>query len=90
MTTVVSHLDRITVDQAICHGKPIIRGMRWPVQNVLELLASAMTYDEIMDDHPELEREDLLAALEFAAAQAGGQYVVRVGGDAPSGTKGVT
>jgi len=76
MSVPVSHLDRISVDPAVCHGKPIIRGMRWPVQVVLELLASGMTFDEIIDDHPELEREDLLAALEFAAAQAGGQYVV--------------
>lgn len=71
-----SHLDRITVDPAVCHGKPIIRGMRWPVQTVLELLASDMTFEEILADHPELERDDLLASLEFAAAQAAGQYVV--------------
>lgn len=74
--SVVSHLDRITVDPAISHGKPTLRGMRWPVQSVLELLASGMSYDEILDDHPELERNDLLAVLEFAAAQAGGQYVI--------------
>lgn len=76
MSVTVSHLDRITVDPAVCHGKPIIRGMRWPVQVVLELLASDMTFEEILADHPELEREDLLASLEFAAAQASGQYVV--------------
>lgn len=76
MSTLANHLDRITVDPLVCHGKPIIRGMRWPVQAVLELLASGMTFDEVVADHPELEREDLLAALEFAAAQAGGQYVV--------------
>lgn len=73
--SVASHLDRITVDPAVSHGKPILRGMRWPVQSLLELLASGMTYDEILQDHPELEREDLLAVLEFAAAQASGQYV---------------
>lgn len=75
MTIVASHLDRITADPAICHGKPIIRGMRWPVQVLLEQLAAGMTFDEMIEDHPELEREDLQAALEFAAAQAGG-YVV--------------
>ncbi len=74
--TTVSHLDRITVDPAVCHGKPIIRGMRWPVQTVLELLASDMTFEQVLADHPELERDDLLASLEFAAAQAAGQYVV--------------
>ena len=75
MPALVSHLDRITVDPAICGGKPIIRGMRRPVQTVLEQLAGGMTFDEMIEDHPELEREDLQAALEFAAAQAGG-YVV--------------
>lgn len=75
MTTAVSHLDRITVDPEVCHGRPIIRGMRWPVQTILELLVSGMSYDEILGDHPELEREDLLASLEFAAAQASGQYL---------------
>jgi len=76
MGTNVGHLDRITVNPEISHGKPTIRGMRWPVQNLLELLASGMTYDEVLEDHPELEREDLLAALEFAAALAGGQHVI--------------
>lgn len=73
--SVTSHLDRITVDPAVAHGKPVLRGMRWPVQSVLELLASGMTYDEILQDHPELDYEDLLAVLEFAAAQAGGQHI---------------
>jgi uncharacterized protein (DUF433 family) len=41
--------------------------MRWPVQNVLELMASGMTNDEIRQDHPELEAEDLLACLAYAA-----------------------
>ncbi len=60
-------LKRITVDPAICHGKPIIRGMRWPVQNVLELMASGMTNEEIIADHPELEPDDFLACLTYAA-----------------------
>lgn len=77
MSTVASHLDRITVDPAICHGKPIVRGIRWPVQVILEQLAAGMTFDEMIADHPELEREDLQAALEFAAAQAGG-FVVQL------------
>ncbi|MFT4218219.1 MAG: DUF433 domain-containing protein [Micropruina sp.] len=75
-TATVSHLDRITVDPAVCHGKPIVRGMRRPVQTVLELLASDMSFGEILTDHPELEREDLLACLEFAALQASGRYIV--------------
>ena len=60
-------LKRITIDPAICHGKPIVRGMRWPVQNLLELMASGMTNEEIIADHPELEPEDLLACLVYAA-----------------------
>jgi uncharacterized protein (DUF433 family) len=60
-------LDRITVDPNICHGKPTIRGLRYPVEMLLELLSSGMTIDEILADYEDLEREDLLAALAFAA-----------------------
>ncbi len=67
MTEAVSRLDRITVDPLICHGAPTIRGMRLRVQDVLELLASGMTYEEIHTDYDELERDDILAVLEFAA-----------------------
>jgi uncharacterized protein (DUF433 family) len=61
-----SLLDRITIDPRISHGKPVIRGMRYPVENMLELLSSGMTIDEILDDYEDLEREDLLAVLEYA------------------------
>lgn len=71
----VSRLDRITVDRAICHGKPTVRGLRYPVQSLLELLASGMTIEEILDDYPDLERDDLLAALEFGAKAAGNRRV---------------
>lgn len=67
MTNAVSRLDRITVDPAICHGAPTIRGMRLRVQDMLELLASGMTYEEILTDYDELVRDDILAVLEFAA-----------------------
>ena len=56
-------LSRITIDRALCHSKPCIRGLRYPVEMVLELLDSEMTFDEILDDYPDLEREDLLAVL---------------------------
>lgn len=79
MTSTASHLERITVDPAICHGKPTVRGMRMTVQGILELLASGMTFDEVLADYPYLEREDLLAALEYGAATAGGQQVVIAG-----------
>jgi uncharacterized protein (DUF433 family) len=59
--------DRITIDPAVCHGKPCIRGLRYPVVNVLEWLASGMTTDEILSDYEDLERADILAALAYAA-----------------------
>ena len=72
----VVRLERITTDPDICHGQPTIRRLRYPVQSLLELLASGMTIEEIIADHPDLERDDLLAALEFAALTAGGRRVV--------------
>lgn len=67
MSEVASRLDRITVDPLTCHGAPTIRGMRVRVQDVLELLASGMTYDEVLADYDELEPDDILAVLQFAA-----------------------
>lgn len=67
MSASASRLDRITVDPAINHGKPSIRGMRIPVQTLSELLAGGMTFDEVLADYPALEREDPLATVEFAA-----------------------
>jgi uncharacterized protein (DUF433 family) len=75
----VSRLERITVDPAICHGQPTVRGLRYPVENLLELLASGMTIDEIIEDYPDLERDDLLAALEFGALVSGQRRVVPLG-----------
>jgi len=59
--------ERITIDPNICHGKPSIRGLRYPVELILELLSSGMTIEEILADYTDLEREDILAALAFAA-----------------------
>ncbi|MEK6300793.1 MAG: DUF433 domain-containing protein [Acidobacteriota bacterium] len=58
--------DRITIDPEICHGKPTIRGLRYPVEMILELLSSGMTPEEILADYEDLEHEDILAALAFA------------------------
>lgn len=58
---------RITIDPEICHGKPCIRGLRYPVEWLLELLSSGMTNEEILSDYEDLEQEDILAALAFAA-----------------------
>lgn len=71
----MSRLDRITADPAICHGQPTIRGLRYTVESLLELLSAGMTLDEVLDDYPDLERDDLLAALEFGALTAGGGRV---------------
>ncbi|NCU31981.1 MAG: DUF433 domain-containing protein [Candidatus Moranbacteria bacterium] len=60
-------INRITIDPDICHGKPIIRGMRYPVENMLELLASGMTIEELLEDYPDLERADFLACIAYAA-----------------------
>ncbi|MEM1323776.1 MAG: DUF433 domain-containing protein [Bacteroidota bacterium] len=59
-------LKRITVDPKICHGKPCLRGMRYPVEHILELLASGMSNEEILEDYEDLEFEDLQACLLFA------------------------
>jgi uncharacterized protein (DUF433 family) len=60
-------LQRITSDINICHGKPCVRGLRYPVEFLLELLSSGMTIDDILADYDDLERDDILAALLFAA-----------------------
>lgn len=54
---------RITVDPKICHGKPTIRGLRYPVENILELLGSGMSFEEILADYEDLEMEDIVAVL---------------------------
>ncbi|MFC3417436.1 DUF433 domain-containing protein [Algoriphagus hitonicola] len=59
-------LARITSHPEICHSKPYIRGMRWPVEVIIDLLGSGMSVDEIIEDHPELEKEDIFASLQFA------------------------
>jgi uncharacterized protein (DUF433 family) len=60
-------LERITINPDICHGKPCIRGLRYPVETILELLSAGMSNEEILADYDDLEREDILAVLAFAA-----------------------
>ena len=60
----------ITIDPNVCHGKPCIRGLRYPVENVLEWLDGGMTVDEILADYADLNREDILAVLSYAARLA--------------------
>jgi uncharacterized protein (DUF433 family) len=75
----MSRLDRITSNPEICHGQPTIRGLRYPVENLLDLLAAGMTIDEVIADYPDLERDDLLAALEFGALASAQRRVVPLG-----------
>jgi uncharacterized protein (DUF433 family) len=59
--------ERITIDPEICHDKPCIRGLRYPVEMILELLSAEMTIEEILADYEDLERADIVAVLTFAA-----------------------
>ena len=62
-----SLLERITIDPEICHGKPVVRGLRYPVEMILELLSAGMTHAEILADYDDLEEADILAVLTYAA-----------------------
>lgn len=65
----LERLSRITIEQGKCGGRPCIRGLRIRVKDVLELLGAGASFDEILKDYPFLEREDILAAIEYAAHQ---------------------
>jgi uncharacterized protein (DUF433 family) len=60
-------LSRITVDPNICHGKPCIRGLRYPVEFLLELLSGETSVEQVLADYPDLEADDLRAAFAFGA-----------------------
>ncbi|TAH50163.1 MAG: DUF433 domain-containing protein [Chloroflexota bacterium] len=60
-------LERITIDPEIAHGKPVVRGLRYPVEFILELLSAGMTPQEILQDYDDLEEADIYAALAYAA-----------------------
>ena len=59
-------LERIIIDPRVCHGKPVVRGLRYPVETLLELMSAGMTVDEILADYEDLERDDLLVVLAYA------------------------
>ena len=71
-------LQRITLAPNICHEKPCIRGLRYPVELIFELLSSGMNAKEIIDDYDDLEHEDILAALLFAARLTQVKSIYRV------------
>ncbi|MBC7980170.1 MAG: DUF433 domain-containing protein [Armatimonadetes bacterium] len=60
-------LNRITIDPAICHGKPTIRGLRYPVESILEYLAGGDSFEDVLAEFPDLDRQDLQACIQFAA-----------------------
>lgn len=74
----MSRLARITIDPEICHGKPCIRGMRWPVEVIIDQLSSGMTIEQMLNDHPELEKDDILASLEYAKISLSGRPIGQV------------
>ncbi|MBX3324830.1 MAG: DUF433 domain-containing protein [Nitrospira sp.] len=59
-------LSRITVDPEVCHGKPCIRGLRYSVESILEYLAGGDSVEQVLAEFPDLERDDILACLEFS------------------------
>ena len=60
-------LKRIVINPEICHGKPCIRNMRYPVETILELLSADMSIEDILADYEDLEKEDILAVLKYAS-----------------------
>ncbi len=69
-------LKRITLNAKVCSGKPTIRNMRFTVAQMLELLASGMTHEEILEDYPFIEQEDILACLLFASKMANAHSII--------------
>jgi len=63
----MDYLDRITIEPGKRSGKPVIRGTRITVVDILEYLAGGMSVEEVLEDFPDLTREDVLAALAYAA-----------------------
>jgi uncharacterized protein (DUF433 family) len=59
-------IDRIMIDPEICHGKPVVRGLRFPVEPLLEYMAAGDSFEDVLSEFPDLEREDLLACIQFA------------------------
>jgi uncharacterized protein (DUF433 family) len=77
MDPAMSELDRITVDPDRCGGRPCLRGLRIRVKDVLDLLVAGASREEILEDYPLLEAEDITAALEYAA-RPGDHPVLRI------------
>lgn len=72
----MSYVDRITVNPRQCGGRPCIRGMRIRVTDVLDLLAAGLTRDQVLEELPDLEDEDIDACLRFASRRLDHPVVV--------------
>jgi len=73
----IKKTDRITIDPAICNGKPVIRGKRITAQTILEFLAAGESKESILKQYPTLETEDIDAVLKFAASMMEHNYAVK-------------
>ncbi len=60
--------ERISIDPGICHGQACIKGTRIPVYQIVQMLANGDTIDELLEEYPSLEREDILACLDYSAS----------------------
>lgn len=66
----MDYMNRITVEAGKCGSRPCIRGMRIRVSDILEMLATGVSTDQVLADFPDIEREDIAASLQFAARRA--------------------
>lgn len=74
----MNYLDRITINPKVMHGKPSIRNMRFTVTQMLELIAGGMTFQEILDDYPYIEMEDIQACLNYAVRIANSKQILAI------------
>ena len=75
-------LNRVVIDPGTCFGKPCIRGTRIWVSFLLDLLASGASFEEVLDNYPQLKREDLLAAIAYGAEMSRERFVEVPGSNA--------
>jgi uncharacterized protein (DUF433 family) len=62
--------ERISIDPKVCHGRACIKGTRIPVHQIVRMLANGDTIEELLEEYPSLERDDILACLDYAASLA--------------------
>lgn len=67
---VLEMIERISIDPAVCHGQACIKGTRIPVHQIIAMMANGDTIEELLAEYPTLQREDILACLEYAALLA--------------------